>query len=1347
MGRKMACPGVAKGIREWWSKRGAPRRKRRCLQNDLYMKRTNRKILIGVLGIALSLASFSALAQTLPVTNGLQLWLKADAGLTTNTSGAVTTWADQSALGNHATPPADLAKAPTVELNALNGKPTLRFGGGTRYLDVANSASISDLAQDVTILTLVKYDAVIGDHCCAVAKTVANLPAPFDWYNADSDRGRTAFYVGNGSQYFGFLSAAAPPAGIYNVMGFSWGNGVTDQYLNDFNNGHATYTITPGDGGGPLRIGSRADLVTQLKGNLAEVLIYQPALSEADRTSVIDYLRTKYALVFNRPPTASIQTPASGSTVDAQADLPVTINASDPDGAVARVDLLANGASVASWTQPPYTINVSSLNPGTAVLTAVAIDNLGRSATSAPVALTVTGAALYRFDASAVSDHAKPAAMKLGTNRNPKGEEMGINSFHLTRNGKPWLPVMGEFHYSRYPREQWEGALLRMKAGGIDVVATYVFGILHQEIEGQWDWTGNKDLRYFMQLCAKHGLYVWLRAGPYCHGECRNGGYPDWLLPRLSGPKTADPALKKYARLVYKQVCQQSEGLLFKDGGPVIGFQLDNECGDGAFLMWLKQLAREVGIDVPYYSQTGWAGAQVPPNEIIPVFGGYPDAPWTGGTHYLIPANQYTFTGTTADAAYAYEFAKYRQKLDQGFWLPPDVPFATVEMGTGNQIRYPRRPLFAKGDIDAMQYIVIGKGANMLGYYMYHGGSHPVGKLTTMEDTYDYPKISYDFLAALGEYGKPQPWYHSLRVLHLFLQDFGESLAPMFPVLPSRWPASPADSDTLRCIVRVDGDSGFLFFNNYHRGMPMKNLGPLQFQVKLRNEVLALPQAPVVIKGDTYGIWPMNQPLGDALLKYATAQPLCRLNGDGGLHYFFKATDGVAPEYVFDSQTITSVECPDARIARSGKWTTVGDLTAGTECVIALTTKGGQKIRISTLTSDEAEQCYKATIWGQERVFLSPANLVFDGQHLQLLHCGSEKARESANSMGIKTPDSEVETASFGVFPPVAAGLAAGQKPLRGFKDGIFDRYPVAVPRQETPVTWEALSDAECRRSEHALAGAQWIWSDVNHTNPATAYFRKEFTVPAGAQLKRATLAYSAANYSKLWMNGQLVDEGGSTTMVPPGLNVTDRLHPGRNVIAVSAVNPAGPGGWIAKLVLEFPDGTSQTVVTDPTWKSAQAEQAGWSAVDLDDSVWNLAVKIANWGDEPWAHVPESWYGPTRKAWRVLLPPQATEGLSDVLLRINYVGDVAFLTESRSGRILADNFYSQPLWEVGLKHFSPESLRGGVVLWITPLKKAAQIYMPEENRPKFNGAEVAELRGMVAIPEYRIVVTSPTPSK
>src|SRR5882757_2709243 len=41
-------------------------------------------------------------AQTLPVTNGLQLWLKADVGITKNASGQVTAWADQSGFGNNA---------------------------------------------------------------------------------------------------------------------------------------------------------------------------------------------------------------------------------------------------------------------------------------------------------------------------------------------------------------------------------------------------------------------------------------------------------------------------------------------------------------------------------------------------------------------------------------------------------------------------------------------------------------------------------------------------------------------------------------------------------------------------------------------------------------------------------------------------------------------------------------------------------------------------------------------------------------------------------------------------------------------------------------------------------------------------------------------------------------------------------------------------------------------------------------------------------------------------------------------------------------------------------------------
>ena len=77
----------------------------------------------------LTLATGGTQAQTLPVTSGLQLWLKADAGVTTNSSGLVSAWADQSPLGNTATQ-SDTTKSPTLVPNALNGRAVLSFPGG-----------------------------------------------------------------------------------------------------------------------------------------------------------------------------------------------------------------------------------------------------------------------------------------------------------------------------------------------------------------------------------------------------------------------------------------------------------------------------------------------------------------------------------------------------------------------------------------------------------------------------------------------------------------------------------------------------------------------------------------------------------------------------------------------------------------------------------------------------------------------------------------------------------------------------------------------------------------------------------------------------------------------------------------------------------------------------------------------------------------------------------------------------------------------------------------------------------------------------------------------------------------
>jgi hypothetical protein len=57
----------------------------------------------------------------------------------------------------------------------------------------------------------------------------------------------------------------------------------------------------------------------------------------------------------------------------------------------------------------------------------------------------------------------------------PDGGEIGINSLYLTRDGKPWIPVMGELHFSRVARDQWPAELAKLKAGGVNIVSTYLF--------------------------------------------------------------------------------------------------------------------------------------------------------------------------------------------------------------------------------------------------------------------------------------------------------------------------------------------------------------------------------------------------------------------------------------------------------------------------------------------------------------------------------------------------------------------------------------------------------------------------------------------------------------------------------------------------------------------------------------------------------------------------------------------------------------------------------------------------------------------------------------------------------
>src|SRR4029078_3900569 len=85
------------------------------------------------------------------------------------------------------------------------------------------------------------------------------------------------------------------------------------------------------------------------------------------------------------PPTVAITNPAEGASFMVGTNVAVGATATDSDGSIMRVDFFANGVPTGSASTSPYSVSWSNMTPGSYSLTAVAIDNYGSSATSAPI--------------------------------------------------------------------------------------------------------------------------------------------------------------------------------------------------------------------------------------------------------------------------------------------------------------------------------------------------------------------------------------------------------------------------------------------------------------------------------------------------------------------------------------------------------------------------------------------------------------------------------------------------------------------------------------------------------------------------------------------------------------------------------------------------------------------------------------------------------------------------------------------------------------------------------------------------------------------------------------------------
>ncbi len=673
----------------------------------------------------------------------------------------------------------------------------------------------------------------------------------------------------------------------------------------------------------------------------------------------------------------------------------------------------------------------------------------------------IGGAEPLTIQLPSVATQAAPSPLKLGSNTAPGGRSFSLNSVCFLRDGKPFLPVVGEMQFARVPRADWDDEILKMKNAGVDVIATYVFWLFHEEIEGQYDWTGNRSLRDFLQACRRHHMQVLLRIGPWVHAELRNGGFPDWLLKDHGKLRTGDPLFLKAVDRYFGEMAAQMRGQLFKDGGPVIGVQIENEFPfekepATSYMFGLKKMAQGHGMDVPLYTEFAWPGGPPGQTDFLPMRGRYPDAPWSN-----------LLTRLTRDEVYRFEPVKFDPLIgedlfgkrlgDTGAQQP--FPIAMAELGSGLQPTYRRRVLLNGDDVTASAYVQLGCGANMLGYYVFHGGINPVGKLSTFQEAKaadivspsDLPMLNYDFQAPLGMDGFAAPSFYQYRALHLFLNDFGTALAPATPVFPG---APAKDIPPLRYCVRASGDSGFVFVNNYRRFLGSPDIPDVQFRIGAQTGPVEFPGVPCTVQSGSYFIWPFNLDVSGARLRYATAQPLCIIPSNGELLYVFSAVDGIAPEYSFAASTVesTGVDVSAAvEIDNESGAILVKVKEPGTAASFRLTTISGQRIRVLTLTHKQALAASKITIGGKAHLLLTPGQVLCEEAMLRLRQEDSSRF-------------------AFSIYPN--ASLQAGVS-LQASQDGLLVRYTATLPPKQ-PITVEAVPEKASSNTEAPLQNPPW---------------------------------------------------------------------------------------------------------------------------------------------------------------------------------------------------------------------------------------------------------------------------------
>lgn len=332
-----------------------------------------------------------------------------------------------------------------------------------------------------------------------------------------------------------------------------------------------------------------------------------------------------------------------------------------------------------------------------------------------------------------------------------------IEGAEFKLDGRPFVIRSGEMHYPRIPRAAWRDRLRMARAMGLNTITTYAFWSQHEPEPGRWDFSGQNDLRAFVELAAEEGLNVVLRPGPYVCAEVDFGGFPAWLL-RTPGlrVRSMDARYLAASARYFKRLAQEVGDLQSTRGGPILMLQLENEYGsfgrDHDYLRTVRAQLRQAGFDAPLFTSDG-GDARL----------------FDGGTLRDVPA-VVNFDGSADDAKESIEAlaAWHRGGHSQG-------PQMAGEYWAGwfdhwGEAHHRQSADEAAHVVDWM----LSQGVSF-NLYMFHGGTSfgwLAGANDSSAEPYAPDTTSYDYDAALDEAGRPTPKFLALReVIAKYVKD------------------------------------------------------------------------------------------------------------------------------------------------------------------------------------------------------------------------------------------------------------------------------------------------------------------------------------------------------------------------------------------------------------------------------------------------------------------------------------------------------------------------------------------------------------------------------------------------